>query len=353
MAADDDVPAIRTMKPARRPSARAKGVWTACGLVALLAVLLGVAFMPRQQHGMKPGAKVTQTLDVPRDATGEPEMLTFRPVSPETAVELNAKIPVAPGANPSASAFRLSISGTNAIDRLNAVDCLTAAIYYEGASETPQGQRAIAQVVLNRVRHPAYPKTVCGVVFQGSERATGCQFTFTCDGAMTRVPSAAGWQRARRYAQDALAGYVERSVGWATHYHTIWVVPYWSGNLAKIGTIGSHIFYRWEGGWGRPPAFSGRYAGVEMQPPALASSLGTFLLAGGIEDGAIPTEAPQEASTGLVETPGLPVAESPLPTKAPLATDTSLRPMLRADENRGELIRQAQPLGSGQGASAK
>lgn len=280
-------------------------------------------------------------------------MLSFRPVSPETALELNAKIPIAAGPNPAASSFRLNISGSNAIDRLNAVDCLTAAIYYEGASETPQGQRAIAQVILNRVRHPAYPKTVCGVVFQGSERSTGCQFTFTCDGALVRTPSAAGWQRARRYAQDALSGYVERSVGWATHYHTIWVVPYWSGNLAKIGTLGSHIFYRWDGGWGRPPAFTGHYAGVETQPAALASSLGTFLLAGSVEQPLDASEMPPEAAAGLAETPVLPVRESPLPTKAPLATDAGLRPMLRADEDRGELIRQAQPVTNGQNASGK
>ena len=85
-----------------------------------------------------------------------------------------------------AKPFSLVGIGTN--DRARALECLTAAIYYEAASESDDGQRAVAQVVLNRVRHPAFPGTVCGTVYQGSERA-GCQFSFACDGAMARAPS--------------------------------------------------------------------------------------------------------------------------------------------------------------------
>ena len=120
-------------------------------------------------------------------------------------------------------------------------------------------------MVLNRVRHPAYPRTVCGVVFQGQERATGCQFTFTCDGALRRTPSASGWARARRVAEEALAGKVYAPVGWATHYHTNWVVPYWSSSLVKLANVGTHIFFRWEGGWGKPAAFRFSPARVEPQ----------------------------------------------------------------------------------------
>ncbi len=144
-----------------------------------------------------------------------------------------------------------------------ALDCLTAAVYYEAASETPQGQAAVAQVVLNRARHPAYPRSVCGVVFQGSERTTGCQFSFTCDGAMARAPSPTGWARARTVASAALNGAVVAGVGTATHYHTDWVAPYWAPRLSKIVKIGTHIFYRWNGAWGLPTAFTGAYSGVE------------------------------------------------------------------------------------------
>jgi hypothetical protein len=118
-------------------------------------------------------------------------------------------------------------------------------------------------VVLNRVRHPAFPKSVCGVVFQGAERPTGCQFTFTCDGSLGRKPSAEGWRAARKIAEAALAGAVYAKAGQATHYHTRWVVPYWASELAKIGDVGAHIFYRWQGPWGQPAAFKAAYTPPE------------------------------------------------------------------------------------------
>lgn len=174
----------------------------------------------------------------------------------------------------------LIVSGrAQSLDQLSAVDCLTAAVYYEAASETPVGQRGVAQVVLNRVRHPAYPNSVCGVVFQGSSRQTGCQFSFTCDGSLARRPSAYAWARARQVAAMALAGYVEPAVGHATHYHTKWVVPYWSSSLSKLGTIGAHIFYRWKGQNGTRQAFTNRYAVSEALPDSLAVNLKGFLLA--------------------------------------------------------------------------
>jgi hypothetical protein len=117
------------------------------------------------------------------------------------------------------------------------------------------------------VRHPAFPKSVCAVVFQGQERSTGCQFTFTCDGALMRAISPAAWERARAVAAAALNGAVDKRVGHATHYHTDWVVPYWSSSLDKITEIRTHLFFRWTGWWGTPPAFNRRYAGAE---PAIA-----------------------------------------------------------------------------------
>jgi spore germination cell wall hydrolase CwlJ-like protein len=103
---------------------------------------------------------------------------------------------------------------------------------------------AVMQVVLNRVVLPRYPKTVCGVVYQGSGRTTGCQFSFTCDGSLLRRPEQAGWQRARREARQALAGRIFAPIGRATHYHADWMVPYWLPSLDKIAKIRSHIFYK-------------------------------------------------------------------------------------------------------------
>lgn len=148
-------------------------------------------------------------------------------------------------------------------DEARALHCLTQAVYYEAASESDAGQRAVAQVVLNRVAHPAYPNTVCGVVYQGSERRTGCQFTFTCDGALARRPARFAWDRAQRVAQAALAGAVYTPVGLATHYHTIQVNPYWAPSLNRLTTIGMHIFYSWRGKAGRPGAFTDTYRGNE------------------------------------------------------------------------------------------
>jgi spore germination cell wall hydrolase CwlJ-like protein len=161
---------------------------------------------------------------------------------------------------PVARAMRFDVSG---VDRGRAVDCLTAAVYYEAASEPDQGQRAVAQVVLNRVAHPAYPNTVCGVVYQGSERTTGCQFSFTCDGALARRPNPFFWERARRTAIGALSGYVEPAVGLATHYHTIQIHPYWAPSLHHITTIGAHRFYSFKGKAGQAATFRFAYAGGE------------------------------------------------------------------------------------------
>jgi len=123
------------------------------------------------------------------------------------------------------------------------LQCLTEAIYYEARSESDAGQRAVAQVVLNRVRHPSYPNTVCGVVYQGSHRTTGCQFSFTCTGVMGPITESAAWQRARQIAAAALRGQVFRPVGLAVNYHTTAINPYWASSLVTQTTVGAHIFY--------------------------------------------------------------------------------------------------------------
>lgn len=158
-----------------------------------------------------------------------------------------------------------SMAGASMIDRGRALQCLATAVYYEAASESDDGQRAVAQVILNRVRHPAFPNTVCGVVYQGSEHA-GCQFSYACDGALARPP-ATGMTRATRIAAAALNGYVMGAVGLATHYHTYAVTPAWNRSLVMTDAIGAHFFHRWKGYWGTPAAFSNaRYRGGEPVP---------------------------------------------------------------------------------------
>jgi spore germination cell wall hydrolase CwlJ-like protein len=238
--------------------------WIASIVLLVAAALYLVAGMslfsltgPNGASAKVPQVSATKLVEAPP----APEPLQFKAVDPEDAVAINSAVPISTLPNPAARAFLLRAASAG--DTARALECLTAAVYYEAATEPVDGQRAVAQVVLNRVRHPAYPDSVCGVVFQGSERATGCQFTFTCDGSLARAPVPGIWSRAKDIARAALAGYVYKPVGWATHYHTNWVVPYWSSSLVKLANVGTHIFYRWEGGWGRPGAFTGRHAGAE------------------------------------------------------------------------------------------
>jgi spore germination cell wall hydrolase CwlJ-like protein len=192
----------------------------------------------------------------------------FESLSPDEAIALNAAVPISSLPNPPAAPFKLT--DVSEFDRARAVNCLAMAAYYEAANQGDGGEAAVAQVVLNRMRNPLFPKTVCGVVFQGSNQPTGCQFTFTCDGSLARQPSADGWRRAKLVAERALGGYVQKEVGEATHYHANWVVPYWQSTVLKVAQIGAHIFYRWNGGLGQPAAFTGAYAGAEPMTPTPA-----------------------------------------------------------------------------------
>ncbi len=165
-----------------------------------------------------------------------------------------------------------ALPGGSAVAKANALECLTSAIYYEAGQESTEGQRAVAQVVLNRVRHPAFPAR-CAVSSIKARRArTGCQFTFTCDGSLLRAPMPGAWDRARKVAQEALSGAVYAGVGNATHYTRITFMPYWAPTLAKTAVIGAHIFYRWGGNWGKPGAFNQAYAGRESNPALLRSA---------------------------------------------------------------------------------
>jgi spore germination cell wall hydrolase CwlJ-like protein len=155
------------------------------------------------------------------------------------------------------------VTSNSVDDASRAAECLTAAVYYEARSQSVEGQRAVAQVVLNRVRDRAFPNSVCGVVYQGAERRTGCQFSFTCDGSMNRARELGAWDRARAVAAAALGGSVFAPVGAATSFHTTSILPWWASSLARITTVGAHVFYRWQGALERALTFRQAYAGVE------------------------------------------------------------------------------------------
>lgn len=154
-------------------------------------------------------------------------------------------------------------------DHERALECLTLAVAYEAGYEPVEGQQAVAEVVLNRVRNPVFPKTVCDVVFAGSTRRTGCQFTFTCDGSLYRRLPERVLSAARVVAEDALAGRAPSRVPGATNYHADYVRPYWAGSLTMLTKIGAHIFYQ-------PPGGNSNYlpGGVPLSSVANGDELG-------------------------------------------------------------------------------
>ncbi len=192
-----------------------------------------------------------------------PPHLDFGIITPESAMALNRYMPVAGEPPTPAAPFYLRALGP---ERDRAVLCLTQAVYYEAGLEPTEGQEAVAQTVLNRMRHPAFPKSICGVVYQGSQQVTGCQFSFTCDGSRARwAPQAIYWKKSQAVAEQAVSGFVMKGVGTATSYHADYVFPRWGPTLVKLIQIGAHIFYRFPGPAGRLPSFTGTYAGRELQ----------------------------------------------------------------------------------------
>jgi spore germination cell wall hydrolase CwlJ-like protein len=278
--------------------------------VALVAVMLivaasfGMSFITRNAGAASVTVPITPTKAAQLiDATNQNQMQAIG----EQAKLINAALPFASGPLHAASAF--AISGSD-LDQRRALLCMTQAVYYEAGFEPLEGRRAVAQVVLNRMRHPAFPKSICGVVYQGAGSGV-CQFTFVCDGALYRAPARDAWLQAEAIARAALAGYVETRVGEATHYHADYVAPRWAPMLSKVAQIGQHIFYRWPGAWGQPASFTGRYIGeprdpLSMRPPPPSINPAEPLDAiaavnGPVTDGTLLKHAPDDVG-GLLDT---------------------------------------------------
>ena len=227
-------------------SARNGGLWVFVGLIFLALALTAVMQLPGKRDPLARSAAETAAIE----ATEPPKAFPITPptqVTLEDAEERNDAIPIDRSALMASSPFRSELKG---VDLTRARDCLAVAAWYEAGADRA-GQKAVMQVVLNRVRHPSFPDTICGVVFQGAERRTGCQFTFTCDGSMLRRrPGSGALELARVRADSMLGGEVMRDVGTATHYHADYVQPVWALQLVKIAALDRHLFYRWPGRWG-------------------------------------------------------------------------------------------------------
>ena len=211
--------------------------------------------------------------------------------------------------NPAAQPFRMG----GALETSRELECLTQAVYFEARGEGQAGQAAVAQVVLNRVRNPNYPKSVCGVVFQGAAHGEGCQFSFACDGSMRRGREYAAWTRAQEVAAKALSGSVMTAVGAATHFHTTSVAPAWGPNLLRVAQVGLHVFYRL--GHGVSPV---RYAadGPEANPEPELRLASAVVVEAPVAPGGAPSALPAAA----------PAEAKPAPAKAADAPKAKLTP---------------------------
>jgi spore germination cell wall hydrolase CwlJ-like protein len=199
------------------------------------------------------------------------------PGSPEQASE-SAAAPlfhVATGLPASAPSPVLDKTGA-VVRPTRELDCLSTAVYYEARGEPVDGQAAVAQVVLNRARHPAWPKSVCGVVFQAGAPGV-CQFSFVCNGAMRRAREPDAWARAKAIAARALGGYVMRQVADDTFFHAAPAGPSGDRGEGRFH-IGRQVFYRpVSSDWSRPPrrrAFAFESRPEAAPPPTLVVDSG-------------------------------------------------------------------------------
>ncbi len=318
-------------KQATRIMLAAAGFLLASIAYALLTLTGGRAILAGEAR-LIPAAKAAALIE----ATSGEQSAALQAVG-ERAKLINAALPFSKTPVQSARAFVLPAGGT--LDQRRALLCLTQAVYYEAGYEPVEGRRAVAQVVLNRMRHPAFPKSVCGVVYQRNATPV-CQFSFVCDGSLYRRPGAAAWKQAEQVARAALAGYVEQSVGSATHYHADYVAPRWAPMLTKISKLGAHIFYRWPGAWGQRAAFSGRYIGEPNDPaslrPALSATMldpetGDPLVSGPITDGTQLQRAPNDVG-GLLDTTKGWTLNIPMPTEAGSAAQRIARQQAPSSE---------------------
>ena len=285
------------------------------GLLLLPFLFLGLFHQTPHSPVHDREAAVKQVLPLPAvpdlPATGEDTVILSQ-LAADDAQARNAAVGFAEAGPGKATPF--SFRGSSA-DRARARDCLALA----GMAEAGGGdgdQRAVMQVILNRVRHPAFAKTVCGVVFEGSQRPTGCQFSFTCDGSLARRYSDAAWRASRARADEMLAGAIDATVGNATHFHANYVYPWWSDKLDKVAQVGPHIFFRWRGFWGTRNALSARYGGGEPDPLRLQETALTVatanplptLMQGGEAVRSITTEMVNQTTEGGDATPSSPGA---------------------------------------------
>jgi hypothetical protein len=208
----------------------------------------------------KPKRAIGDLEDIPVDPI---QVASIDPSATAALAAIDQVVPmpdVMPAIAPGALAYARETTPATAFDRLvdkggKAVSekelwCMATAIYFEARSESYRGQIAVGQVVMNRLAHKIYPKTICNVVFQNQHMRNACQFSFACDGIPERVTEQKAWAQAEEIAKGVINGTLyETAVGKSTHYHATYVYPHWAPKLKKNTKIGLHVFYQFKSGW--------------------------------------------------------------------------------------------------------
>lgn len=274
-----------SVAPPRQKSRRWIGILAALLFVLLLRLLPGQSLLaldrgeandtpPTTLHRANPSEMASETFPGSAYFFAQDAFAPIDPTPPQagdpavTALSPGSHSPHVLQIDNGPAALSMPMRGLTFLDQARALQCMTNAIYYEAGNEPEEGQRAVAQVILNRLASGRWPSSICGVIYQGTERSDRlCQFTFSCDGSMARTPAAPSWARARRIAARVLSGEVFAPAGLATFYHTLAVRPPWADRVRPVAVIGAHIFYRLPGEGGMPAAYRMRYSGREIAQP--------------------------------------------------------------------------------------
>ncbi|HSF64624.1 MAG TPA: cell wall hydrolase [Paracoccaceae bacterium] len=207
------------------------------GLLALALMASGAAFADvtvsqSNSQAVPAGKRFAALMGAERDALAAlpPDALTVRP-------------PVARSGPVTEVRYDAAWLASQPVQKGDAEwSCLAKALYFEARGETLKGQFAVAEVILNRVRSPLYPSTICGVVHQAG--GGGCQFSYTCDGRADVIGERGAWDVAQRIASVMLNGAPSNLTNGATHFHTTQVRPNWAHRFPRTAAIGMHLFYR-------------------------------------------------------------------------------------------------------------
>jgi spore germination cell wall hydrolase CwlJ-like protein len=253
--ASDATPAMQAQPPASAPSSRTaeRQLESIDGSTPATPRRLALSSTTPQPAGLTP----VEVAAAPVSGHGPTQALPPQPRQPDVAMQSASPAPAprgrpvtiarksapAPSSEPAERPSYVSLIPAEKLER--EAKCLAEAVYFEARSEPEEGQAAVAQVVLNRMKSGLYPDNVCGVVYQNRHRYLSCQFTFACEGRSLAIREPEAWTVAARISRDVLEGRTYLAdVGSSTHYHANYVRPWWARRLTRMDTIGRHVFYR-------------------------------------------------------------------------------------------------------------